>query len=200
MSIAFVFPGQGSQSVGMQDDLANNNPVVEQTYAEASEVLGFDLWQLVTSGDEERLKQTAITQPALLTAGVAAWRSWLAQDGTKPSYMAGHSLGEYSALVCAGVIEFADAVMLVRKRGEYMQAAVPAGEGAMSAILNLDPLQVADLCQQASAAGVVSVANFNSSVQTVVSGSTQAVARLGELANEAGAKRVVPLLLVFSLF
>lgn len=193
MSIAFVFPGQGSQSVGMQNDLAGHHGVVEQTYAEASAVLGFDLWELVTTGTEEQLKQTAITQPALLTAGVAAWRVWLERDGARPQWMAGHSLGEYSALVCAGVIDFADAVMLVRKRGETMQAAVPAGEGAMSAVLNLDPVAVTDLCQQAAQGDVVSVANFNSSVQTVVSGSAAAVARLGELALEAGAKRVVPL-------
>ncbi|MBL4623013.1 MAG: ACP S-malonyltransferase, partial [Immundisolibacteraceae bacterium] len=193
MSIAFVFPGQGSQSVGMQNDLASHHSIVEQTYAEASEVLGFDLWQLVTTGSEEQLKQTATTQPALLTAGVAAWRVWLAQHGVQPQWLAGHSLGEYSALVCAGVIDFADAVMLVRKRGKYMQAAVPAGEGAMSAVLNLDPVVVADLCQQAALGDAVSVANFNSSVQTVVSGSAAAVARFGELALEAGAKRVVPL-------
>ena len=193
MSLAFVFPGQGSQSVGMQNDLASHHPIVEQTYAEASAVLGFDLWQLVTTGSEEELKQTAITQPALLTAGVAAWRVWLAQDGVEPEWMAGHSLGEYSALVCAGVIDFADAVMLVRKRGEYMQAAVPAGEGAMSAVLNLAPATVAELCGQVAEGGVVSVANYNSSVQTVVSGSTEAVSRLGDLATDAGAKRVVPL-------
>jgi len=193
MSIAFIFPGQGSQSIGMQNDLALAFPTVEQTYAEASDVLGFDLWQLVTQGTEDELKQTAVTQPALLTAGVAAWRTWQALNGPRPQFMAGHSLGEYSALVCAGVIEFADAVMLVRKRGEFMQAAVPSGAGAMAAILNLAPEEIESLCQQAQAVGVVQIANYNSPVQTVVAGAAEAVERLGTLANEAGAKRVVPL-------
>lgn len=193
MSVAFIFPGQGSQSVGMQNNLAEAFPIVQQTYAEASAVLGFDLWQVVVEGDEEELKQTAVTQPALLTAGVAAWRAWLSLGGSQPAYMAGHSLGEYSALVCAGVIEFTDAVMLVRKRGEFMQSAVPAGDGAMAAILNLDSATVAALCQQVSELGVVQVANYNSPVQTVVAGTVAAVGRVGELARAAGAKRVVPL-------
>jgi len=193
MSIAIVFPGQGSQSVGMQTDLAAAFPVVEETYAEASEVLGFNLWELVTTGSEDALKQTAVTQPALLTAGVAAWRVWLEQNGAQPTLMAGHSLGEYSALVCAGVIQFADAVMLVRKRGEYMQDAVPAGEGAMAAILNLAPSTINELCGSAADGGVVQVANYNSPVQTVVAGAAGAVEKLGKLAIEAGAKRVVPL-------
>lgn len=193
MSIAIVFPGQGSQSVGMQTDLAAAFPVVKETYAEASDVLGFDLWELVTTGSEEALKQTAVTQPALLTAGVAAWRVWLDQNGAQPTLMAGHSLGEYSALVCAGVIKFADAVMLVRKRGEYMQEAVPAGEGAMAAILNLAPSTINELCESAANTGTVQVANYNSPVQTVVAGTAGAVKQLGKLAIEAGAKRVVPL-------
>jgi [acyl-carrier-protein] S-malonyltransferase len=177
----------------MQTDLAAAFPVVEETYAEASEVLGFDLWELVTTGSEEALKQTAVTQPALLTAGVAAWRVWLEQNGAQPTLMAGHSLGEYSALVCAGVIKFADAVMLVRKRGEYMQEAVPAGEGAMAAILNLAPSTINELCESAANTGTVQVANYNSPVQTVVAGTAGAVEQLGKLAIEAGAKRVVPL-------
>jgi [acyl-carrier-protein] S-malonyltransferase len=193
MSIAFIFPGQGSQSIGMQNDLAQAFPTVEQTYAEASAELGFDLWQLVTEGSEEELKQTAVTQPAVLTAGVAAWRTWLSLNGPQPQFMAGHSLGEYSALVCAGVIDFADAVMLVRKRGEFMQAAVPPEVGAMAAILNLSPETIELLCQQAQTLGVVQIANYNSPVQTVVAGAVEAVERLGELATEAGAKRVVPL-------
>ncbi|RLA15660.1 MAG: [acyl-carrier-protein] S-malonyltransferase [Gammaproteobacteria bacterium] len=193
MSLAVVFPGQGSQSVGMQNDLAEAFPVIQETYAEASAVLGFDLWQLITVGSEEELKQTAITQPALLTAGVAAWRAWLSQGGPKPELMAGHSLGEYSALVCAGVIEFSTAVMVVRKRGEFMQSAVPAGEGAMAAILNLDSASIAGLCEQVDQLGVVQIANYNSPVQTVIAGTSAAVERVGQLAIEAGAKRVVPL-------
>jgi len=177
----------------MQNDLAEAFPVIQETYAEASAVLGFDLWQLITVGSEEELKQTAITQPALLTAGVAAWRAWLSQGGSKPELMAGHSLGEYSALVCAGVIEFSTAVMVVRKRGEFMQSAVPAGEGAMAAILNLDSASIAGLCEQVDQLGVVQIANYNSPVQTVIAGTSAAVERVGQLAIEAGAKRVVPL-------
>jgi len=177
----------------MQNDLAEAFPVIQETYAEASAVLGFDLWQLITVGSEEELKQTAITQPALLTAGVAAWRAWLSQGGPKPELMAGHSLGEYSALVCAGVIEFSTAVMVVRKRGEFMQSAVPAGEGAMAAILNLDSASIAGLCEQVDQLGVVQIANYNSPVQTVIAGTSAAVERVGQLAIEAGAKRVVPL-------
>lgn len=193
MSTAFVFPGQGSQSIGMQNDLAAAFSVVEETYAEASAVLGFDLWQLVVSGTEEELKLTANTQPALLTAGVAAWRAWLAAGGSKPEMMAGHSLGEYSALVAAGVIEFVDAVMLVRKRGEYMQDAVPPGEGAMAAIMNLDSTLIHDLCVQSQRLGVVQIANYNSPVQTVIAGTAAAVEEVSQAASEAGAKRVVAL-------
>lgn len=193
MSLAVVFPGQGSQAVGMQNNLAEAFPAIEETYAEASAVLGFDLWKLVTSGSEAELKLTANTQPALLTAGIAAWRAWLVSGGAKPAMMAGHSLGEYSALVAAGVIEFSDAVMLVRKRGEYMQAAVPAGEGAMTAILNLDSATIDGLCAEAGQLGVVQIANYNSPVQTVIAGTRAAVEKVGQLASEAGAKRVVSL-------
>ncbi len=193
MSTAFIFPGQGSQSVGMQDDLADGYEVVRETYEQASSVLGYDLWELVSEGDEQQLKQTAVTQPTLLTAGVAAWNVWRELGGCKPDLMAGHSLGEYTALVCAGVIDFSDAVDVVRCRGEYMQSAVPQGQGAMAAVMNLDPQLVAHLCEKVADDGVVQVANYNSSVQTVVAGEAAAVEQLNRLASEAGAKRVVML-------
>ena len=138
MPIAMVFPGQGSQSQGMQTELAEHYPAVQAVYAEASDVLGYDLWQLVQDGPAEKLGETTITQPAMLTAGVAAWRAWQAAGGEEPVAMAGHSLGEYSALVCAGSVSFADALTVVRRRSQLMQDAVPVGEGAMAAILGLD--------------------------------------------------------------
>ena len=150
MTLALVFPGQGSQSVGMLAELAGEFPQVEATFAEASTALGYDLWQRVQNGPESELKLTAVTQPAMLTAGVAVWRAWLAAGGPAPTVMAGHSLGEYSALVCAGALPFAQAVQLVRQRGEFMQQAVPVGAGAMAAVLGLDRASVEAACASAT--------------------------------------------------
>jgi len=191
MSLAFVFPGQGSQSVGMYADLAANHPEVRATFDEASAALGYDLWQVVANGPEEELNKTHVTQPAMLAAGVAAWRAWLANGGKTPAVMAGHSLGEYTALVCAGALDFADAVRLVADRGRFMQEAVPAGAGAMAAILGLEDAQVIEVCAQAGQGEVVSAVNFNSPGQVVVAGSSAAVQRAVELAKGAGAKRAV---------
>ena len=193
MTLAFVFPGQGSQAVGMLAELAAQYPVVKDTFEEASNVLKLDLWQIVRDGPEEMLNQTHITQPAMLTAGVATWRIWQARGGALPQLMAGHSLGEYSALVCAGALEFAAAVELVALRGRYMQAAVPAGEGAMAAILGLADAQVVAACKQAAQGDVVAAVNFNSPGQVVIAGQTGAVQRAIELCNAAGAKRALPL-------
>ncbi len=189
MSIAFVFPGQGSQSIGMLADIAAQEPLVSETFAQASEVLGYNLWDVVQTGPEAELNQTEITQPALLVSGVAMWRVWRFHECELPSVMAGHSLGEYTALVCAGAMEFTDAVTLVRDRGKYMQEAVPAGQGAMAAILGLDGKSVSDLCQNIP--GTVSAANFNSIEQTVIAGETDAVNQAMEQAKQNGAKRVV---------
>ncbi|MDO9371125.1 MAG: ACP S-malonyltransferase [Gammaproteobacteria bacterium] len=191
MTLAFVFPGQGSQSVGMLAELAHSQPQVEATYAEASRVLGYDLWALVQQGPEADLNLTCKTQPAMLAAGVAAWRVWQARGGTQPAYLAGHSLGEYTALVCAGALEFTDAVDLVARRGEFMQAAVAEGSGAMAAILGLDDAEVRAVCAEAAQGAVVEAVNFNSPGQVVVAGETAAVARALELAKQAGAKRAV---------
>lgn len=187
---AFVFPGQGSQQLGMLADLAEKHDIIQQTFAEASEVLGYDLWDLVQN-DAEKLSQTDKTQPALLTASVALWRLWEQQGGDQPAYVAGHSLGEYSALVCSGVMAFADAVALVKLRGEYMQQAVPAGEGAMTAIIGLDDAKVVAACEAAD--GIVSAVNFNSPGQVVIAGHVAAVEAAMENAKEAGAKRALPL-------
>jgi len=188
--LAFVFPGQGSQQLGMLADLAEKHGIIGQTFAEASDVLGYDLWDLVQN-DAEKLSQTDKTQPALLTASVALWRLWEQQGGDKPAYVAGHSLGEYSALVCAGVIAFSDAVALVKLRGEYMQLAVPAGEGAMAAVIGLDDDKVVGACE--AAPGIVSAVNFNSPGQVVIAGHVAAVEAAMANAKEAGAKRVLPL-------
>ena len=188
--LAFVFPGQGSQQLGMLADLAEKHEIIKQTFGEASEVLGYDLWDLVQN-DAEKLSQTDKTQPALLTASVALWRLWEKQGGAKPAYVAGHSLGEYSALVCAGVIAFADAVELVKLRGEYMQQAVPAGEGAMAAIIGLDDDKVVAACE--AAPGIVSAVNFNSPGQVVIAGHVAAVEVAMVNAKDAGAKRALPL-------
>lgn len=189
--LAFVFPGQGSQAVGMLSGLAAAYPVVEQTFAAASQTLGYDLWDLVQNGPEEELNLTHKTQPAMLTAGVATWRVWQEQGGAMPAVMAGHSLGEYTALVCSDALALEDAVGVVADRGRFMQEAVPAGEGAMAAILGLDDEKVIAVCENSSAGEVVEAVNFNSPGQVVVAGSTAAVQRAAEAAKEAGAKRAV---------
>lgn len=191
MTIAFVFPGQGSQSLGMLNDLATRFPQVQETFDSASDTLGFDLWQLVQKGPEETLNSTENTQPALLTSSIALWRVWQSQSEIAPTILSGHSLGEYSALVCAGVLEFTDAVALVKQRGEFMQNAVAQGEGAMAAILGLDDQIVVDLCSNISGSEVVSAANFNSPGQVVIAGHTRAVEKAVEKAKEEGAKRSV---------
>lgn len=190
---AFVFPGQGSQTVGMLSGMAAQYPVIEETFREASAVLGYDLWALVQQGPAEELNKTWQTQPALLTASVALWRVWQQQGGKTPALMAGHSLGEYSALVCAGVIAFADAVKLVELRGKLMQDAVPEGTGAMSAIIGLDDAAIAKACEEAAQGEVVSPVNFNSPGQVVIAGNKDAVERAGAACKAAGAKRALPL-------
>lgn len=191
MSLAFVFPGQGSQSVGMLAELASAESQVEATFAEASAALGYDLWKIVAEGPAEELNQTHITQPAMLSAGIAVWRIWQAKGGATPAVMAGHSLGEYTALVAAGAIAFADAVALVAERGKLMQEAVPAGTGSMAAILGLEDAQVIEVCANAAQGEVVSAVNFNANGQVVIAGQVAAVERAVELAKEAGAKRAV---------
>ncbi|PKC39621.1 malonyl CoA-ACP transacylase [Pantoea ananatis 15320] len=190
---AFVFPGQGSQTVGMLADLAAAYPAVEATFREASDVLGYDLWQLVSQGPAEELNKTWQTQPALLAASVAIYRVWQQQGGQLPALMAGHSLGEYSALVCAGVLNFADAIKLVELRGKLMQEAVPEGTGAMQAIIGLDDAAIAKACEESAQGQVVSPVNFNSPGQVVIAGNKEAVERAGAACKAAGAKRALPL-------
>lgn len=190
---AMVFPGQGSQAVGMLAELAEQYPIVTETFAQASDVLGYSLWDLVQNGPEEELNKTWKTQPALLAASVAIWRVWQEKQGKMPQMMAGHSLGEYSALVCAGVIDFAAAIKLVELRGQLMQEAVPAGTGAMYAIIGLDNDAIAKACEEAAQGQVVSPVNFNSPGQVVIAGNKEAVERAGVLCKEAGAKRALPL-------
>ncbi|CFQ90556.1 ACP S-malonyltransferase [Yersinia massiliensis] len=190
---AMVFPGQGSQSLGMLADLAAQFPIVEATFSEASSVLGYDLWQLVQQGPAEELNKTWQTQPALLTASVAIWRVWQHQGGKLPTLMAGHSLGEYSALVCAGVLDFKQAVSLVELRGKLMQEAVPEGTGAMYAIIGLDNESIAKACEESAQGQVVSPVNFNSPGQVVIAGNKEAVERAGAACKAAGAKRALPL-------
>lgn len=192
-SSAWVFPGQGSQSLGMLADLAATFPLVQTTFAEASDALGKDLWQLAQQGPEADLNATENTQPLLLTAGIAVWRVWLAQGGARPDCLAGHSLGEYTALVAAEVLSLADGVRLVAERGRLMQAAVPAGQGAMAAILGLDDEQVIAACAEAAQGEVVSAVNFNAPGQVVIAGSTAAVERAMAMCKAAGAKRALPL-------
>lgn len=191
MSLAFVFPGQGSQSVGMLSALAESNPLVVETFTEANDALGMDLWSLVQNGPEDALNQTTNTQPAMLAAGVATWRVWQEKSGAVPAVMAGHSLGEYTALVCAGSLAFADAIKLVADRGRFMQEAVPTGEGAMAAIIGLDDDGVQSLCEANAANDVLSPVNFNSPGQVVIAGSAAAVQRAVDGAKAAGAKRAL---------
>ncbi len=190
--LAFIFPGQGSQTVAMLSDFAENS-IVQATFVEASKALGYDLWQLVAQGPVEKLNKTNFTQPALLTASVALWRVWQVESEVTPDVMAGHSLGEYSALVCAGVLSLSDAVVLVKKRGEFMQACVPAGVGAMAAVIGLADEAIIKACENAKENQVVSAVNFNSPGQVVIAGHKEAVERAGEFCKVAGAKRVLPL-------
>ena len=194
-SIAFVFPGQGSQKTGMLAAAHERFAAVRDTFAEASQALGYDLWDVVQNGTQEALNLTETTQPVLLTSSVALWRSWLEQGGRAPQILAGHSLGEFSALVCAGALQFADAVQLVRQRGAFMQTAVPVGEGAMAAILGLDDDIIDQVCSAAAVGTgrVVAAVNFNSPGQVVIAGHTQAVDEAVRLLKDAGAKRAMPL-------
>jgi [acyl-carrier-protein] S-malonyltransferase len=191
MSFAFVFPGQGSQSVGMLSDLSANFNQVKETFSEASDALNYDLWSLVSDGPAELLNQTEKTQPAMLAAGIAVFRSWQSVTELKPTYFAGHSLGEYTALVAANAIGFADAIKLVEMRGQFMQNAVPAGEGAMAAILGLTDDDVRSVCHEAAEHGVVEAVNFNSPGQVVIAGSASAVNPAIEIAKSKGAKRAL---------
>jgi [acyl-carrier-protein] S-malonyltransferase len=193
MSFAFVFPGQGSQSVGMLGSLAAAGTTVRSTFAEASDVLGYDLWKLVSEGPEEALNATERTQPAMLAAGVATWRVWRERGGAEPAAVSGHSLGEFTALVCARTVEFAAALELVRFRGRVMQEAVPAGAGAMAAVLGLDDEAIVALCREVAQGDVVEAVNFNSPGQVVIAGETAAVQRALEAARLRGAKRTVVL-------
>jgi [acyl-carrier-protein] S-malonyltransferase len=192
-NLAFVFPGQGSQSVGMMSAMAAVYPQVKQTFQQASEVLGLDLWRLVEQGPEVDLNQTENTQPAMLAAGVAIWRLWCENTATRPAWMAGHSLGEYTALVCSEALKFEDAIKLVAERGRLMQAAVPAGVGAMAAILGLQDHEVVNACAEAAQGEIVAAANFNAPGQVVIAGDTAAVDRAIELMKALGAKRAIKL-------
>jgi [acyl-carrier-protein] S-malonyltransferase len=193
MSLAFVFPGQGSHSIGMMSSLARVSPLIEATFAEASAVLGYDLWQRCQEGPAEALNSTECTQPAMMTAGVATFRLWIARGGPTPTLMAGHSLGEFTALVAAGIVDFKTAVELVRYRGELMQSAVPPGFGAMAAILGLEDMDLEEACREASQGQVVEAVNFNAPGQVVIAGHASAVARAIEAATTKGAKRALAL-------
>ena len=195
MSVAFVFPGQGSQSLGMMDDLAPHHPQVRATFDAASDLLGYDLFALVRDGPREHLDETERTQPAMLAAGVSTWRAWKAAGGRAPDLMAGHSLGEYSALVCAESLDFAEAMRAVSARARLMQAAVPRGEGAIAAVLGLEDATVEEVCAEASADGGAGVwaVNYNAPGQVVIAGGAEAVARATALAGGHGARRVLPL-------
>jgi [acyl-carrier-protein] S-malonyltransferase len=191
MSLALVFPGQGSQSVGMLAEFAGLHAVVRRTYEEASAALGYDLWQLTASGPAEQLNKTECTQPAMLVAGVATWRLWREQGGAVPEWVAGHSLGEFSALVCAGALDFAATVRLVRERGRLMQAAVPEGSGAMAAILGLDEVAAEAACVDGAQGEVVEAVNYNAPGQIVIAGQARAVERAIAAAKARGAKRAL---------
>ena len=198
MTFAGIFPGQGSQSVGMLADLSDSFPTIKETFEQGSDILGIDLFQLALKGPEEDLNKTINTQPVMLTAGIAVWRVWLEQGGCQPAGLAGHSLGEYSALVAGGALDFADALPLVQTRAQLMQQAVPEGTGAMAAILGLDDNLVIKACADAISADsngteVVQAVNFNSPGQVVIAGNKDAVDKAMELAKEAGAKRAIPL-------
>jgi len=191
--LAFIFPGQGSQKEGMLTEIAAGHASIQATFKEASEILGYDLWALCQNDPDKKLSLTHITQPAILSASVALWRLWLEQDGYKPSLMAGHSLGEYSALVSGGVLAFQDAVMLVQKRGEFMQSAVPVGIGAMAAIVGLADADVIAACKEVAEGEIVGAVNFNSPGQVVIAGHVEAVNRAIESCKAKGAKRALPL-------
>lgn len=193
MSLAFVFPGQGSQSVGMLGELAAAYPVINETLAEGSAALGYDLAQLMAAGPAETLNTTEYTQPVMLAAGVATWRLWKQQGGADPQLMSGHSLGEFTALVCADAIDFATALNLVRRRGQLMQSAVPAGTGSMAAILGLEDAVVEAVCATAAQGDVVEAVNYNSPAQVVIAGHASAVERAVALAKQRGAKRAMML-------
>jgi [acyl-carrier-protein] S-malonyltransferase len=193
MAVAFVFPGQGSQSVGMLKSLAEVEPTVRDTFADASEVLGYDLWKLCQEGPDEALNATERTQPAMLAAGVAVWRVWRKRGGPAPTVMSGHSLGEFTALVCADSLDFGTAIDLVRFRGQAMQEAVPLGQGAMAAVLGLDDADVETACREAARNEVVEAVNFNAPGQVVIAGHATAVARAIEACKTRGAKRAIDL-------
>lgn len=185
---ALLFPGQGSQSVGMLADIAADYPIIQSTFQTASDVLGYDVWELAQNGPADKLNQTEFTQPALLAADIALWQCWQEKGGDTPTVVAGHSLGEYAALVCAGALAFEDALPLVANRGRYMQEAVPAGTGAMAAIIGLDDAGVQALCECCADGAVLSPANFNSVGQTVIAGDKAAVERAVAAAKDTGAK------------
>ncbi len=191
--LAFVFPGQGSQSVGMLTEMAAVFPQIKETFSQAADVLELDLWSMVADGPREDLNQTHHTQPVMLAAGVALWKVWCAQSDVRPAFMAGHSLGEYTALVCSGVLDFTDAIALVAERGRFMQQAVPEGIGAMAAILGLQDEQVMQVCAESAQGEVCSAVNFNSPGQVVIAGNRAAVERAMLAAKEAGAKRAIKL-------
>jgi len=193
MSLAIVFPGQGSQSVGMLKAFYDEYDIAKVTFAQAADVLGYDLWKIISSGETNELNRTEVTQPAMLTAGYICWKIWQQNNGAVPAYMAGHSLGEYTALVCAGALSFEDALGLVADRGKLMQAAVPEGEGAMAAILGLDDERVIAACKDAEQGEVVEAVNFNSPGQVVIAGQRTAVQRAIDLLKETGAKRALML-------
>ena len=192
-NLAFVFPGQGSQKIGMLSELAEQYSLIKETFDQASDVLGYNMWELIQQGEQEAINLTERTQPILLASSVAIWRLWNEKNGTIPSQMAGHSLGEWSALVCSGVVDFADGLNVVTARGQYMQQAVPVGEGAMAAIIGLDDKAILEACANAQSLGVVDAVNFNAPGQVVIAGSNAAVEAAMESCKAAGAKRALPL-------